>query len=659
MAASSPRVERHLAAVLAADVAGYSRLMERDEVGTLARLTALRRGLVEPLVAEHGGRIVKLMGDGTLCEFASVVDAVACAVRVQEGFAERQADVPERERIALRVGVNLGDVIVEDGDIYGDGVNVAARLEQMAEPGSVLVSGTAYDQVEGKLDLPFEPLGERRVKNIARPVRVYRVRPGGGSPAAAPARGPGRVAAAAALAGLLLLGAGGVWWRSGGLDAAPSGTEALLPASTRPSLAVLPLDNLSGDPSQQRLADGLTEDLITELARFRDIAVVARNSTAVYGGGRGVDVRQVGRDLGVRYVLEGSLQTDPDRVRITAQLIDASSGVHVWSERYDRPLGQIFALRDEVVGRIAATLSGYAGPLHSAEREAARRKPPDSLQAYDYYLLAKEAAQPWDRAASGRARPLVEQALVLDPDLARAWSFMAFIHLSDAQNGWSDDPARSWELFHDAAARAVRADPMDAGAYVTVAGSHFARGETALGAAAWDRALALGPNDAHVLLAVAGRMAVSLGAGRAEEGLALVRRSLALNPLQPAWKLGGVGVALYHAGEHREAADALGRNPTPDTEARLYLALANGRLGRSDEARAVATALLRDRPGLTAEGWVAAGAFAPDGSSAAQIYEGARGAGLPLCGSPEEAARLSAASRPPECEAERARAARS
>jgi Tfp pilus assembly protein PilF len=287
------------------------------------------------------------------------------------------------------------------------------------------------------------------------------------------------------------------------------------------------------------------------------------------------------------------------------------------------------------------------------------RKPPESLRAYDYYLLAKEAAQPWDRAASGRARPLVEQALALDPGLARAWSFMAWIHLNDAQNGWSGDPARSWELFHDAAARAVRADPMDAGAHVTVAGSHLARGETALGEAAWDRALALGPNDAHVLLAVGGRMAVALGAARAEEGLALVRRSLALNPLQPPWKLNGVGVALYHAGEHGEAADALGRNPAPDAEARLYLALANGRLGREDEAADAAAALLRDRPGFSAEGWVAAGAFAPDGSSAAQLYEGAREAGLPLCAAPEEAARLGTASRLAECEAERARAARS
>ncbi len=318
---ATARVERRLAAILAADVVGYSRLMERDEDRTLARLKAHRREFVEPRIAEYQGRIVKLIGDGALVEFASVVDAVRCAVLIQQGMAEREAAVPEVERIRFRIGIHLGEVIHEsDGDLYGDGVNVAARLEQLAEPGGVVVSGTAYDHLQGKLDLPLEFAGEQRVKNIERLVRAYRVRLDGKAIRfRLPFRGVRRLALPVATALLLaLVLAAGVrhFW--------PAGP----PASGRPVLAVLPFENYGGDEATGRLADGLTEDVITDLARFQDLDVIARNSTEAYKG-KPVDVRQVGKALDVGYVLEGSIQRQADRVRVTAQLVDAQSGAHV------------------------------------------------------------------------------------------------------------------------------------------------------------------------------------------------------------------------------------------------------------------------------------------------------------------------------------------
>jgi adenylate cyclase len=333
---AAPRDDRRLSVILAADVVGYSRLMEQDEGGTLERLKAHRKEFVGPLIAEHRGRIVKLMGDGALCEFASVVDAVGCAVLIQRGMAERERDVPEDERIRFRIGVNLGDVIHEaDGDLYGDGVNVAARLEQLSEPGGVVVSGTAYDHLRGKLGYALENVGERRLKGIERPVRVYRVVPSGATAPPAPA----------------------------------------LP--DRPSVAVLPFDNMSADPAQAFFADGITEDLTTALSRLSGFFVIARNTMFTYKG-RPVDVRAVGREVGVRYLLEGSVRKAADRVRVTAQLVEAATGNHLWAERYDGRLDDVFAIQDE----ITASVVGRIGPeLLAAEHARASRKPPRSLDA--------------------------------------------------------------------------------------------------------------------------------------------------------------------------------------------------------------------------------------------------------------------------------------
>jgi adenylate cyclase len=346
--------------------------------------------------------VVKLTGDGALVEFASAVDAVECAVAIQNGMAEREAAEPEARRIRFRIGINIGDIVLEDGDIFGDGVNVAARLEGLAEPGGICIARNVYNQVKGKLDLAFAPMGDHRVKNIAEPITVYRVLPGPGGAEGRPAalastlRGRRRAAIAAAVLLLLVAGATAGWytlWRpsatppaavaeTAGSGAAEAEPKPALPLPDKPSIAVLPFENLSGEERHERLADGITEDIITDLSRFRDLFVIARNSTEVYKD-KPVDVRQVARELGVQYVLEGSLQIDGEQARITAQLINGANGNHVWAERYDRPLDNVFVVQDEVTKKIAGTLaSSMGGVVTRAGQENARRKPPESLQAY-------------------------------------------------------------------------------------------------------------------------------------------------------------------------------------------------------------------------------------------------------------------------------------
>ena len=339
---ASKRVERRLTAILAADVAGYSRLTGLDEEGTHVQLQDHLRTLLDPKIAEHGGRVVKNTGDGLLAEFSSVVDTVRCALDVQRGMAERNAEVPHEKRIEFRIGINVGDIIIDRGDIFGDGVNVAVRLEGIAEPGGICISDDAHRQMRGKLDIAFADAGEQQLKNIAQPVRVYRVRFGG----------------------------------------AAATTRPALPLPDKPSIAVMQFENMSGDPQQEYFADGVVEEIITALSRFRQLFVIARNSSFTYKG-RAVDVKQVGRELGVRYVLEGGLRKAANRVRITAQLIDAASGAHLWADRFESVLDDIFDLQDQVMESVVGAI---APKLEEAEIERAKHKPTESLDAYDHYL---------------------------------------------------------------------------------------------------------------------------------------------------------------------------------------------------------------------------------------------------------------------------------
>ncbi len=389
---SGERVERRLVAILSADVAGYSRLMGQDEAGTLARLRDHRRELIDPKIAEHKGRIVKTTGDGILIEFPSVVEAVACAVAVQRGMAERNTGIPEEQRIVFRVGVNLGDVIVEDGDIHGDGVNVAARLEALAEPGGICVSATVRDHIGERLDLIFDDLGDQSLKNIARPIRVFRVRVSD--------------------------------TRTTTASVKPAPPALALP--DKPSIAVLPFQNMSGDPEQEYFVDGMVEEIITALSRIRWLFVIARNSTFTYKG-QAVDVKRMGRELGVQYVLEGSVRKAGNRVRITGQLIDAETGAHLWADRFDGSLEDVFDIQDKV----ALSVAGVIEPaLHAAETARSANRTTTNLTAYDAYLRA--SALVWSSANQiPRALALLEEAIGRDPDygLALAWAGVCCVRL--------------------------------------------------------------------------------------------------------------------------------------------------------------------------------------------------------------------------------------
>jgi TolB-like protein/Tfp pilus assembly protein PilF len=455
---------------------------------------------------------------------------------------------------------------------------------------------------------------------------------------------------------LLLLavagGMGGWWWSEERRQ--PDADE--WPLSERPAVAVLPFDDLGGDERQKRLTDAFAENLITELARSRDLLVIARNSSFAYKG-KPTDVRQIGRELGVGYLLEGSLQTGPDRLRVTAQLIDAATGAHLWSQRYDRPTADFFAVHDEVAGQIVGTLIGYSGPLAKAGTEAARRKRPESLRAYDYYLLAKVAYIRHDAAGMVEARQLLEKALQLDPGLVRAWEVLAWTHFRDAFNNWGNDRSASWRAFHDAARKAASLDPMDGGAHVVLGMSHFFRDEVEQGAVAWDRALALSPNDANVLRPVGSQLAKALGLDRAQQGLELAEQAMRLDPLHPAIVASAVGFAAYFAGQYEKAIEAFKQKPNPLFDHHAFLAMSYAQLGQTEEAHVEAAEVLRAKPDFSAEEHVDDDFFLPGGTSAALFIDGARKAGLPLCAPAAEAKRLDPRSRLPGCEAERAKLA--
>jgi adenylate cyclase len=447
---------RRLAAILAADIAGYSRLVGFDEEGTLARLRELRRELIDPQIGAHNGRIVKTTGDGILIEFASVVDAVRCAIAVQGGMALRNSSVPPERCIIFRVGINLGDIVVEGDDILGDGVNIAARLEAIAEPGSICVSGSAYDQVRDRLDCGFDDLGERQVKNIARPVRAYRIRLGE-APAALPETAP-----------------------------------ALPPLPDKPSIAVLPFQNLSGDPEQDYFVDGMVEEIITALSRIRWLFVIARNSSFTYKG-QAVDVKQVGRELGVRYVLEGSVRKAGNRVRITGQLIDAETGMHLWADRFDGSLEDVFEIQD----RVASSIAGVIEPaLQAAETVRSANRPTNDLTAYDLYL---RACAVWPSAQQiPEALRLLEQAIARDPRYGPALAWAAFYCFRLLTDGRSEDPPADRRKGTDFARRALEVAGDDPGVLANAANALAYFGED-IGAmmALVDRALALNPNYAR------------------------------------------------------------------------------------------------------------------------------------------------------------------
>jgi adenylate cyclase len=506
---SGERVERRLAAILAVDVAGYSRLMGEDEEGTLAALRAVRRELGDPKITEHRGRIVKTTGDGLLVEFASVVDAVRCAVEVQREMVARNAAVPAARRIEFRMGVNVGDIIIEDGDIFGDGVNIAARLEALAEPGGICISAAAHEQVRDKLDFSFEDMGEQQVKNIARPVRTHRIVVGSTSEP---------------------------------ISSAAASTEPSLP--DKPSIAVLPFQNLSGDPEQEYFADGVVEDIVTALSRVGLFFVIARNSSFTYKG-KPVDIKQVGRELGARYVLEGSIRKAANRVRITGQLIEATTGHHIWADRFDGSLDDIFDLQD----RLTESVVGSIVPsVQRAEIARAYAKPTENLAAYDLYLRALGRFYARSQSAFEEALTLLERAIRLDPEYALAKALFAGVVVSRDTGGWSnaEEKAKATSLAREAV-HSNRDDP-DTLRFAAHALSHIAHDyELALSTIA--RAIRLNPNSAQALMRAGW---VHLHAGDYEPALGYFEQAIRLSPLdlEMGNMLFGAGVACLVQGRN-------------------------------------------------------------------------------------------------------------
>ncbi|MEJ2122795.1 MAG: adenylate/guanylate cyclase domain-containing protein [Alphaproteobacteria bacterium] len=539
------RERRRLAAILAADVVGYSRLMREDETGTLAQLRTLRKELFEPKIDEYGGRIVKTTGDGILIEFASAVDAVQHAVDVQQAMGQRNSGVPKDRRIELRLGINLGDVIVDGDDLYGDGVNIASRLEGLAEPGHTCISSSVYEQVRHKVDLAYEDRGEQSVKNIADPIHVYAIASGGGEVA------------------------------GGGM----STTNALF---RRPAVAVLPFENLSSDPEQEYLANGLTEDIITALSLMNSFPVIARNSTFAYKG-TSPDIRKVGEELGARYVIEGSFRRLGHRVRVTAQLINADTGHHVWAERYDRDIDDIFALQDEISAQIAATV---APELEFAEQERVRAKNPSSLDAWELNQRGLALFEEFTKDSNTAARDLFSKALALEATYARACANLAFTHHVDLYLEFSEDRDRSLADLLSTARKAVALDRSDAVAHMisSLAATWVKDFEFAI--LEGREAAKLAPSEGNIALGTALDCA-----GRSVEAVPCFELGLRLNPRAPRrdiWLTMGARAQL-NAGNFEVAigsADMALHGRPNMVEARLILASALAQLGRQSEAAA-------------------------------------------------------------------------
>ena len=605
---ASSGTQRKLTAILCADVAGYSRLMGADEEATIETLTAYRKVFLSS-IASHNGRVVDAKGDAILAEFASVVDAVNSAVEIQRELAERNAELPGDRRMDFRIGINLGDVVVQDDVIYGDGINVAARLEALAEPGGICISRSAYDQVKNKLKLEYEYLGEQQVKNIAEPVRAYRVL---SLPGAAAHRVVGakkklavrwRKVGVAIVVVVLLAGAGWLGWndyrqRTTKTAVAAFEKEAAFPLPDRPSIAVLAFDNLSGDPEQEYFSDGISEEIITRLARLTAMFVIARNSSFVYKG-KAVDVRQVGRELGVRYVLEGSVRKAGSRIRVTAQLIDAATRNHMWAGSYDRELNDVFAIQDEITLAIVTELE-----VKLTEGESARifARSTENVKALDYFLRGRKLMYRFEKESNVQARELYGEAIKLDASFGPAIANLGWTHMMDGAYGWSKDPALSFQRAEELARQAVAVDETQASPHALLSRVYLFKNQIDQAIAEGVRAMEVAPNNSlgasqlsHLLVFV----------GRPQEGLVLIKKALRLSPYPAKFQLYNAGDANYFTGRYDEAITWYGKFLKRQRYGRMarlcwqFLIASHIELGQTREARAEAQKFLEVHPDFT------------------------------------------------------------
>jgi adenylate cyclase len=532
-------MEQRLAAILAADMAGYSRLMEADESGTLARLRTHRIELVDPAIAKNKGRIIKTTGDGMLVEFQSVTDAVKCAVEIQQRMKRRNSDVPQERRIEFRIGINLGDIIFDDDDIFGDGVNIASRIEQLADVGGICVTAAVATQIADRLEIAMEDLGEKTLKNISRPVRLYRV----------------------------------------GFDSHVLPEVEAKRSISKPSIVVLPFNNMSGDPEQEFFADGLTEDIITELSRHHELFVISRNSSFVYKN-RAVNVREVAEKLDVQYLVEGSVRKIGDRVRVTVQLIDTANDAHIWADKYDRKLDDIFAIQDEVTAAIAATLPGR---VEAAQRDQLARAKPANMAAYECVLAAKVLHHRSTIADNERAQTLIGRAVALDPDYAHAHAWRACILGQAWVHNWCEDRDAVWNDIMAALDRALALDDNDADVHRILAAVNVNNNELTTARYHQERALALNPNY-DLVVVQQGELLTWLG--RPEEGIEWIRKAMQLNPHHPERFWSHLGKAHFAARQYGEAIEAFMHLSTMDSVQHAFAAACYGWLG--DEIAAAA-----------------------------------------------------------------------
>ena len=579
-------MERRLSAILVADVVGYSRLIRADEEGTIVALKALRADLIDPKIAEHHGRIVKLMGDGMLVEFPSVMDAVRCAVETQRGVAAHKAGVPAEKRIEFRVGINLGDVVIDGEDIHGDGVNVAARLEGLAEPGGICVSGAVYDQVKNRTELAFEDLGEQKVKNIDELVRAWK------------------------------------WVADGPAASAPqAATTEAPPLPDKPSMVVLPFVNMSGDAEQEYFADGLTEDIITDLSRFQTFFVIARNSSFAYKG-QSVNVGKIGRELGVAYVVEGSVRKASKRFRITAQLVEAASGNHIWAERYDHDLTDIFDLQDEVTRSIVAAIPGR---LASADLNRVKRKRPEDMAVYDYVLRGKMHHHRATREDNAEALRLLDKAIELDPEFAEAYAWKACTLGQALARGFGDNKE---ELFAQDVAAVEKALSLDENNFEC----HWIMCEVRMMVARLEeaelhhqKALALNPNDPRVVIQ---RSELLTWLGRPVEGVDWARRAMRLDPYAAAGRAHLLGRALYVGRRYAEAIEAFKQVRVPRYGHHAEIAGCHAQLGSDEKASLHAGEVLSLKPDFSIADHVQGLPFT-ESRDREHYRDGLRKAGLP------------------------------
>lgn len=532
-------MEQRLAAILAADMAGYSRLMEADETGTLARLRTHRIELIDPAIAKNKGRIIKTTGDGMLVEFQSVTDAVKCAVEIQQRMKRRNSDVPQERRIEFRIGINLGDIIFDDEDIFGDGVNIASRIEQLADVGGICVTAAVATQIADRLEIAMEDLGEKTLKNISRPVRLYRI----------------------------------------GFDSPVLPEVEAKRSISKPSIVVLPFNNMSGDPEQEFFADGLTEDIITELSRHHELFVISRNSSFVYKN-RAVNVREVADKLDVQYLVEGSVRKIGDRVRVTVQLIDTANDAHIWADKYDRKLDDIFAIQDEVTAAIAATLPGR---VEAAQRDQLARAKPANMAAYECVLAAKVLHHRSTSADNERAQTLIDRAVALDPDYAHAHAWRACILGQAWVHNWCEDRNAVWNDIMAALDSALALDNNDADVHRILAAVNVNNNELTTARYHQERALALNPNY-DLVVVQQGELLTWLG--RPQEGIEWIRKAMQLNPHHPERFWSHLGKAHFAARQYGEAIEAFMHLSTMDSVQHAFIAACYGWLG--DEIAAAA-----------------------------------------------------------------------